>query len=1220
MTDSATSFFRQAGGANGWHQDPDHHHVMRGIDLEPDGGWHPDAAHRILNGTATHDDLLSHMDTGRAGHYWYTHNADQPHQLDDAKVYADPKEPMSNWAHRSEPGEHILGSVGTVLVGHRPKGWNPDDNHDDGLMGNSTVPDHSHIPLHAIHYSADGDTWHTAHPPAGTTVHTDGEPEHYASPPDDGQEASPHTATAFFHEAAEESKTYRWTQTYQGPNGYEDREQSVQGPLYHGGGARLRDGQQIKPGRKPNAWGDEHGKSEHVFFTRQKDTAASYAQQSGGHVFEVEPTGDFRMDHNEGDFKTKHPLNVVRRLDPSEWSGEQKTSGLTAALTASAYFRQANGTDDYTECDQGHSHWGTAGAAGLLIRHTDVEGTPRFLLQKRAPWVQHGGTWSVPGGALHEGEAPEAGAHREAEEEMGDLPALQHRKTHTDDHGGWAYHTVVSDSPHRFAPKGGDGESDAHSWRTADEINDMHENGELHPGFAASWPSLAEHAKRTHTQLRLAKRTATAYFAQLATDGYTPTTQKEGEHGNDEPRRTAGDPATRGHAGRPAAGQPESASLHRREASAEGVERHPELQGDLDRLGGGARHVQDTIRALHQGGSGVTSYPLSHPLEGWHAALTSGGHQVVHRHDPDTGALHVGYAGHNISDAEQRLGAAESDSKALPVDFHGGAEKDFDKLHPEVQDKVLNTIDRLSRGEAHPHDHNLAPAMPEWRSARADFLHRVTHRYEDEDGNPTSHEKASRLFIGHVGPHNYEAAEKRLSALTATAYFKQAYQGDTPDGTLARGMNVTLPADKHSFIHDERQPLPARAHLLLSELKKPTDGIANEELKGSSGGLGEFWTRNHLVSDDAAATQHEERPPGQRSTTVTLHAHEPGGEHFWREMAGGHGEDYEGNWRVPLRPGTPLGVHAITWGEPGGTQHHYDFSHSVDKHAIQAVSGMRQTAGVDHIDLYHRTTPENAAAIYREKRMHSKENLGGRKPLFFSTFRGDEDGAVTGGYGEGLVHVRVPHHLAEIDDEFPSGEEHYSIDQKDLRPEHFVDEGQHKEAAAVDNSGGVMVALVPPREIAEQLVMKDGQPVDDLHVTLAYLGKASDYTPEQLKLLPQIVSSWALRQKPVSLRIGGTGKFNSSHKGQHVLYAAVDIPGGAQMHADLARYLQGHGYELPSEHGWTPHLTLSYVDRHFRFMPHLDEHRWTAEHVVTEVGTTRHQARLGTIPSGRHQL
>jgi 2'-5' RNA ligase/GNAT superfamily N-acetyltransferase len=810
-------------------------------------------------------------------------------------------------------------------------------------------------------------------------------------------------------------------------------------------------------------------------------------------------------------------------------------------------------------------------------------------------------------------------------------------------------------------------------WNRAKEMEPRLHHSTLQTEDGKAW---APHVSSKHT--------ATAFFAQAATDGYNPTTQKEGEHGTNEPRRSAGDPAPRGHAERPAAGQPEPASLHRREATAEGVERHPELQGDLDRLGGGARHVQSTIDALHQGGSGVTTYPLSHPLEGWHAALTGGGHQVVHRHDPETGSLHVGYAGHNISDAEQRLGGASEGSKALPVDFHGGAEKDFDKLHPETQDKALDTIDRLSRGEVHQHDHSLHGVMSDWRSARVDFLNRVTHRYEDEDGNPTSHEKASRLFVGHVGPHNYEAAEKRLSA---TAYFKQAYEGDTPYGTLARGMNVALPADKHSFIHDERQPLPARAHMLLSELKKPTDSISNEELKGSSGGLGEFWTRNHLVSDDAALTQHEERPAGQRSTNVTLHAHEPGGEHFWSEMSGGHG-DYEGNWRVPLHPGTPLGVHAITWGEPGGTQHHYNFSHPVDKHAVQAVSTMRQTAGVDddgkmmhrapgpnHAPLHDPTHPSGEGGAFNQEDLDNPDwgSIGEPHEESLAAVRrakGNPDAPVTiyRSVPHGVSHIRTGDwvstssqyahehgmHPTDASQDWPVLKatvpaKHVHTDGNDINEwgyngphiehpavhgpdEEWTEPHEHTphhatfqqallaEAAAVDNSTGVMVALVPPREIAEQLAMKDGQPVDDLHVTLAYLGKTSDYTPEQLKLLPQIVSSWALRQKPVDIRIGGTGKFNSSHKGQHVLYAAVDIPGGAQMHADLARYLQGHGYELPSEHGWTPHLTLAYVDRHFRFMPHLDEHRWTADQVVTEVGTTRHQARLGTIPSGRHQL
>lgn len=117
------------------------------------------------------------------------------------------------------------------------------------------------------------------------------------------------------------AKTYSWTGETYGPEGYVTKTFEVPGPLYHGGGKRLREGDQIKPGRKTNPWGDEGPRSRHVYFTNHLPTAASYAEQTGGHVYEVEPTDDFRMDGSGGDgaYKTQHPLNVVRRLDPSEW-------------------------------------------------------------------------------------------------------------------------------------------------------------------------------------------------------------------------------------------------------------------------------------------------------------------------------------------------------------------------------------------------------------------------------------------------------------------------------------------------------------------------------------------------------------------------------------------------------------------------------------------------------------------------------------------------------------------------------------------------------------------------------------------------------------------------------------------------------------------------------------------------------------------------------------
>jgi hypothetical protein len=88
------------------------------------------------------------------------------------------------------------------------------------------------------------------------------------------------------------------------------------------------------------------------------------------------------------------------------------------------------------------------------------------------------------------------------------------------------------------------------------------------------------------------------------------------------------------------------------------------------------------------------------------------------------------------------------------------------------------------------------------------------------------------------------------------------------------------------------------------------------------------------------------------------------------------------------------------------------------------VSGM--------LDLFHRTTPAAAAAIYASGRMLSKENTG---EAFFSTSSGDGQ---ADGYGTAVVHIRVPEELAELDDEFPDGEQHYRVAVTALKAEHFV--------------------------------------------------------------------------------------------------------------------------------------------------------------------------------------
>jgi 8-oxo-dGTP pyrophosphatase MutT (NUDIX family) len=141
-------------------------------------------------------------------------------------------------------------------------------------------------------------------------------------------------------------------------------------------------------------------------------------------------------------------------------------------------------TDGWTTCALGHRHWGRAGAAGLLL-HRDGEAGPEVLLQHRAQWSHHGGTWGTPGGALHEGEAAHVGALREVREELGLAPEdLVLGERSVDDHGGWSYTTVLARPVRPIAASDLrlDGESDGAAWWPLASLDEV----DLHPGLAAS--------------------------------------------------------------------------------------------------------------------------------------------------------------------------------------------------------------------------------------------------------------------------------------------------------------------------------------------------------------------------------------------------------------------------------------------------------------------------------------------------------------------------------------------------------------------------------------------------------------------------------------------------------------------------------------------------------------------------------------------------------------
>ncbi|WP_084622592.1 NUDIX domain-containing protein [Demequina oxidasica] len=157
----------------------------------------------------------------------------------------------------------------------------------------------------------------------------------------------------------------------------------------------------------------------------------------------------------------------------------------------------------WVEAATGERFWGRFGAAGLLA----VDDERGVLMQHRALWSHHGGTWGIPGGALHEGESALAGALREAGEEAGvPVDAVLPFAAIVLDRQVWTYTTVLARVTLPFTPVAGDAESLTLAWVPIDDVESL----PLHPAFAASWPQLTrvldlDYASEKHAVAAAAK-------------------------------------------------------------------------------------------------------------------------------------------------------------------------------------------------------------------------------------------------------------------------------------------------------------------------------------------------------------------------------------------------------------------------------------------------------------------------------------------------------------------------------------------------------------------------------------------------------------------------------------------------------------------------------------------------------------------------------------------
>lgn len=151
-----------------------------------------------------------------------------------------------------------------------------------------------------------------------------------------------------------------------------------------------------------------------------------------------------------------------------------------------------------------------------------------------------------------------------------------------------------------------------------------------------------------------------------------------------------------------------------------------------------------------------------------------------------------------------------------------------------------------------------------------------------------------------------------------------------------------------------------------------------------------------------------------------------------------------------------------------------------------------------------------------------------------------------------------------------------------------------------DHADSVMVALYPPGDVLQSLVLDNGEPIDSMHITIAYLGKTEGLDRD---VLESTVQEFAAQQHAIKLKVSGLGVFNTEEDGR-ALVALIDSPDITQFYLDLTAKLEDQGLPVSHTHGFTPHCTLQYLqDGEALPIENVETQEWTQDTVSVSWGS-----------------
>lgn len=181
-------------------------------------------------------------------------------------------------------------------------------------------------------------------------------------------------------------------------------------------------------------------------------------------------------------------------------------------------------------------------------------------------------------------------------------------------------------------------------------------------------------------------------------------------------------------------------------------------------------------------------------------------------------------------------------------------------------------------------------------------------------------------------------------------------------------------------------------------------------------------------------------------------------------------------------------------------------------------------------------------------------------------------------------------------------------------------------ATKAEASTGAMIALMLPalaaQQVLDQVSLTDDpqtgvvmEPAEELHITLAYLGKAALLPePAQAQIMKVVTDVARETAVPLSFTVKGSGRF--TNPGGDALWAGVGVDGLQELRECLVCRLREAGVNVPDDHGdYQPHVTLAYLPTETAVaLPSIQSVRVDLNTLTLMLGGERYDFPIGPQP------